>query len=95
MKALIAWGLITRILHRERLPPWGLIGGFGTHIVNGKEVAWTGLVRPMITYMLPLLIGYQGGKMAHDNQTRGGVLGAIATMGVILGVEGSPMFMAP
>jgi len=39
----------------------------------------------MITYLLPLLIGYTGGKMVHD--VRGGVVGAVATMGVIVGSE--------
>ena len=36
----------------------------------------------MINYLLPLLIGYTGGKMVYG--VRGGVLGAIATMGVIV-----------
>ncbi len=48
------------------------------------------LVGPMINYLLPLLIGYTGGSMVHG--TRGGVLGAIATMGVIVG-GGIPMFL--
>ena len=39
----------------------------------------------MITYLLPVLIGYTGGKMMYD--TRGGVVGAIATFGVIAGTE--------
>ena len=41
------------------------------------------MVDPMVTYLLPLLIGYTGGKIIHDQ--RGGVVGAIATMGVIVG----------
>ena len=49
-----------------------------------------GLVGPMITYLLPLLIGYTGGKMVYD--VRGGVVGAIGTMGVIVGA-GIPMFI--
>ncbi|SFL47684.1 PTS system, mannitol-specific IIC component [Salibacterium qingdaonense] len=48
------------------------------------------LVDPMINYLLPLLIAYTGGKMIHD--TRGGVVGAIAVMGVIVGAE-DPMFL--
>lgn len=48
------------------------------------------LVGPMILYLLPLLIGYTGGKMVAG--TRGGVLGAIATMGVVVGVD-IPMFI--
>jgi PTS system mannitol-specific IIC component len=39
----------------------------------------------MILYLLPLLIGYTGGRIIHD--TRGGVVGAIATMGVIVGSD--------
>jgi len=48
------------------------------------------LVGPMITYLLPLLIGYTGGKMVYD--ARGGVVGAVATMGVIVGST-IPMFL--
>ena len=44
----------------------------------------------MITYLLPLLIAYTGGKMVYD--VRGGVVGAIGTMGVIVGA-GIPMFI--
>ena len=39
----------------------------------------------MIIYLLPLLIGYTGGKMVHGQ--RGAVVGAVATMGVIVGTE--------
>lgn len=59
------------------------------------------LVEPMVYYLLPLLIAYTGGKLVYD--VRGGVVGAIATMGVILGTSspvfigedgaGSPMFL--
>ncbi|GAL10401.1 PTS systemmannitol-specific IIC component /PTS systemmannitol-specific IIB component / PTS systemmannitol-specific IIA component [Vibrio astriarenae] len=48
------------------------------------------LVGPMITYLLPLLIGYTGGKMVGGD--RGAVVGAITTMGVIVGTD-IPMFM--
>ncbi|XOQ43635.1 MAG: PTS system mannitol-specific EIICB component [Clostridium sp.] len=41
------------------------------------------LVGPTITYLLPLLIGYTGGNMVYGK--RGAVIGAIATMGVIIG----------
>ena len=44
----------------------------------------------MIVYLLPLLIGYTGGKMIHGH--RGGVVGAAATMGVIVGTD-IPMFL--
>lgn len=44
----------------------------------------------MITYLLPLLIGYTGGQIVGDK--RGAVAGAIGTMGVIAGAE-IPMFV--
>ena len=48
------------------------------------------LVGPMSTYLLTLLIAYTGGKTVAG--TRGGVMGAIATMGVIVGAD-VPMFL--
>ncbi|MEL4505127.1 PTS mannitol transporter subunit IICBA [Luteococcus sp. H138] len=91
--ALIAWGLITALFIEKGPFPIGRIGGFGETLINGVAVANPGIVGPSITYLLPLLIAFQGGKMAYDNKTRGGVIGAIATMGVIAGVPGSPMFL--
>lgn len=41
------------------------------------------LVNPIVHYLLPSLIGYTGGRMVGG--VRGGVLGALATMGVIVG----------
>jgi len=73
--AFIAWGIITALFI-----PTGWLP-------NEK---FSSLVGPMITYLLPLLIGYTGGKMVYG--VRGGVLGAIATMGVIVGT-GIPMFI--
>ena len=91
--ALIAWGLITALFIEKGPFPIGRIGGFGSSVINGVEVPNPGIVGPAITYLLPLLIAFQGGKMAYENKTRGGVVGAIATMGVIAGVPGSPMFL--
>ncbi|MDX1414645.1 MAG: PTS mannitol transporter subunit IICB [Candidatus Promineifilaceae bacterium] len=48
------------------------------------------LVGPMINFLLPILIGYTGGYMIYG--VRGGVVGAAATMGVIVGAE-IPMFL--
>lgn len=48
------------------------------------------IVGPMITYLLPLLIGYTGGFNVYGQ--RGGVVGAILTMGVIAGTT-VPMFI--
>jgi PTS system mannitol-specific IIC component len=73
--AFIAWGLITALFI-----PTGWI----------PNATFVKLVGPMITYLLPLLIGYTGGKMIHG--VRGGVVGAAATMGVIVGAS-IPMFL--
>jgi PTS system mannitol-specific IIC component len=73
--AFIAWGLITALF----IPT-----GWTPNEYLAK------LVGPMINYLLPLLLGYTGGKMVGD--VRGGVLGAIATMGVIVGTT-IPMFL--
>lgn len=48
------------------------------------------LVDPIIKYLLPLLIGYTGGTMIHKQ--RGGVIGALMTMGIIVGTD-IPMFL--
>lgn len=85
--AFIAWGLITALFIEKGWIPVPQLGGFGT---NAEGVANVGLVGPMITYLLPLLIAYTGGRMVYD--VRGGVVGAIGTMGVIVGA-GIPMFI--
>ncbi|SFM34848.1 PTS system, mannitol-specific IIC component [Gracilibacillus orientalis] len=74
--AFIAWGLITALF---------IADGF----IPNENLAK--LVDPMVTYLLPLLIGYTGGKLINDQ--RGGVVGAIATMGVIIGAPDTPMFL--
>ncbi|WP_406635339.1 PTS mannitol transporter subunit IICBA [Pseudarthrobacter quantipunctorum] len=84
--AFIAWGLITALFIEKGWLPVPQLGGFG----ETDGVANTGLVGPMITYLLPLLIAYTGGRMVYD--VRGGVVGAIGTMGVIVGA-GIPMFI--
>jgi PTS system mannitol-specific IIC component len=69
---------------------WGLITALFIPtgwIPNDKLVA---LVGPMINYLLPLLIAYTGGKMIWG--VRGGVMGTIAAMGVIVGAD-IPMFI--
>ena len=85
--AFIAWGLVTALFIEKGWIPVPQLGGFGT---NAEGVANVGLVGPMITYLLPLLIAYTGGRMVYD--VRGGVVGAIGTMGVIVGA-GIPMFI--
>jgi PTS system mannitol-specific IIC component len=92
--AFIAWGLITALfIEVGWLPKLGIgdsPGSWVADIGGWGDNAGGGIVGPMITYLLPILIGYTGGKMVYD--TRGGVVGAIATMGVIAGTE-IPMFM--
>lgn len=73
--AFIAWGLITALF----IP---------TGWLPNESLAE--LVGPMIIYMLPLLIGFTGGRLIYG--IRGGVLGAIATMGVVVGAD-IPMFI--
>jgi PTS system mannitol-specific IIC component len=73
--AFIVWGFITACF----IPTgWFPHAGFAR------------LVGPMITYLLPLLIGYTGGQMIHGG--RGGVVGAVATMGAIVSSD-LPMFL--
>ena len=92
--AFIAWGLITALfIEVGWLPELGIgdsAGSWVAKIGGWGDFAGGGIVGPMITYLLPILIGYTGGKNIYD--TRGGVVGAIATMGVIAGTE-IPMFM--
>jgi PTS system mannitol-specific IIC component len=84
--AFIAWGIITALFIEKGWLPVPQLGGYG----ETDGVANVGLVGPMITYLLPLLIAYTGGRMVYD--VRGGVVGAIGTMGVIVGA-GIPMFI--
>ncbi|MGJ6961697.1 mannitol-specific PTS transporter subunit IIC [Streptosporangium sp. G11] len=73
--AFIAWGLITALF----IP---------TGWLPNKEFAV--LVDPIVKVLLPILIGYTGGRMVHGQ--RGAVVGAVATMGVVAGAD-SPMFL--
>lgn len=74
--AFIAWGLITALFIPTGFFPNERLGT---------------MVGPMITYLLPLLIGYTGGRLIYEQ--RGGVVAAIATMGVIVGAPDTPMFL--
>lgn len=73
--AFIAWGIITALF----IP---------TGWIPNETLAK--LVGPMITYLLPLLIGFTGGRLVGGD--RGGVVGAITVMGVIVGAD-MPMFL--
>lgn len=48
------------------------------------------MVGPILSYLLPILIAYTGGSTVAG--VRGGVIGTIATMGVIIGAD-IPMFL--
>ena len=43
------------------------------------------LIAPMLNYLLPLLLAYTGGCLIYDK--RGGVAGAIGTIGLIIGAD--------
>ena len=73
--AFIAWGLITAFVIPTGWTP-------NEHLAE--------LVGPMITFLLPILIGYTGGYLVHGQ--RGAVVGAIATAGVAVGAD-IPMFL--
>ncbi|QYN46273.1 PTS mannitol transporter subunit IICBA [Gilliamella sp. ESL0405] len=81
--AFIAWGFITAIFLFNAKDP-----SAGGWLPN--EAISTSFIGPMITYLLPLLIGYTGGKLVYGE--RGGVVGAITTFGVIVGAS-IPMFL--
>ncbi|BDZ51611.1 PTS system mannitol-specific EIICB component [Frondihabitans sucicola] len=83
----IAWGFITAFFIQTGWTPVGILGGFGT--TGG--VANIGLVGPIITYLIPLAIAFQGGRMVYD--VRGAVVGAVFTMGVIVGANGTTMIL--
>jgi len=65
---------------------WGLITAFFIPVGWLPNEKFSALVGPMITYLIPVLIGYTGGKLVQGD-VRGGVMGAVATMGVIVGAE--------
>ncbi len=103
--AFIAWGLITALFIQTGWikligDAFGYDGGYGfvSQLGNWSNAdgtpmhEGTGIVGPMITYLLPLLIGYTGGRMTYNDNLRGGVVGAIATMGAIAGAS-VPMFL--
>lgn len=68
--AFIAWGVLTALFIPDGYFP---------------NEDFAGIVGPMLSYLLPILIGYTGGKMVHGD--RGAVVGAIATVGAIVGSD--------
>lgn len=105
LPAFLAWGLITSLFIKTGWAPNGILGGFGNaDVMNWHGAAtqlalapdgttfhqYLGLVGPMVTYLLPLLIANAGGRIVYG--TRGGVVATIAVMGVIVGST-VPMFL--
>ena len=104
--AFIAWGFITALfiqagwitLVGDKI--FGYVPGledgqydYGfVSALGGWDADGGGIVGPMITYLLPILIGYTGGRMIYNDSIRGGVVGAIATMGAITAAS-VPMFL--
>lgn len=72
--AFIAWGLITALFLEHGWLP---------------DERFASLIDPISHVLLPVLIGYTGGRMVHEQ--RGAVVGAVATMGLVVGSE-VPMF---
>ena len=69
---------------------WGLITAIflkGGWLPNAQLAK---MITPMVTYLLPLLIAFSGGSMVAGH--RGGVVGAISAIGVIVGTN-VPMFI--
>lgn len=64
---------------------WGLITALFIEAGWLPVAALATLVGPIIHYLLPTLIAMQGGKMVYE--TRGAVVGAIATFGAIAGSD--------
>ncbi|PHK49063.1 PTS mannitol transporter subunit IICB [Staphylococcus edaphicus] len=74
--AFIAWGFIAAIF---------IDGGWWPN----KDLSE--LAGPMISYLIPLLIAYSGGRLIHE--MRGGIIAAVATMGVIVALPETPMLL--
>ena len=74
--AFIAWGLITALFIEAGWFP------------NAQLAT---MVSPMLSYVLPILIAYTGGRMVGG--ARGAVMGAIACVGVVCGAPDYPMLM--
>ena len=74
--AFIAWGFITALFIEKGWLP-------------NEQLAE--MVTPMLKYVLPVLIGYTGGKMIAGD--RGSVIGAIATVGIVVGAGDTTMLI--
>ena len=64
---------------------WGLLTALFIDTGWCPNAYWNKLVSPVLTYLLPVLIGYTAGYNVHGR--RGGVIGAFATMGAVVGAS--------
>lgn len=70
---------------------WGLIAALFISTGWIPNERFAALVDPMSHMLLPLLIAYTGGEVVAGK--RGGIAGAIAAMGTIVGSPDTPMFI--
>ncbi|MDO4491160.1 MAG: PTS mannitol transporter subunit IICBA [Lachnospiraceae bacterium] len=70
---------------------WGFITALfiATGWIPNERLA--GMVSPMLNYLLPVLVAYSGGRLVGGD--RGGIMGAIAVLGVVVGAPDYPMLM--
>jgi mannitol PTS system EIICBA or EIICB component len=105
LPAFLAWGLITSLFIAAGWLPNGILGGFGnadqmswqgaaTALAQADDGTtfrqYVGLVGPMVTYLLPILIANAGGRIVYKE--RGGVVASIVAVGMITGST-VPMFL--
>lgn len=64
---------------------WGFIAALFIPAGWLPNAKFNELVAPTLNYLLPLLVAYTGGKQIYN--TRGGVVAATATMGLIIGSD--------
>ncbi len=69
---------------------WGLITALFIEVGWAPNAKIATVVGPTIFYLLPILIAYTGGKIVYD--VRGGVVGAMSVMGVIMATS-DPLFI--
>ncbi|MEG0293360.1 PTS transporter subunit EIIC [Enterococcus sp.] len=64
---------------------WGFINVVASLQFKELHLLLDGLEQALISYLLPLLIGYTGGKQVEES--RGGTIAGIATIGMIIGTN--------
>lgn len=105
LPAFLAWGIITSLFIAKGWMPNEILGGYGNADEGSWQGAATalaqtedgttfrqylGLVGPMITYLLPLLIANTGGRVVYG--ARGAVVASVVALGMIVGST-VPMFL--